>query len=179
MRGLFAAMTAVLPWVALAASAALAGDPPAAVVAEYTRRVQPLLFNRCATGGCHGGTDAGSLHLSRRDFTGRITRDITLGNMEAILAACGPERSPAALIATISGRHPTSATSPRELAQPLSTRERAILESWLTAALAADVAGLPAMTASQPANRFQKLLDNAANPPPLPPPQQPQGVILK
>jgi hypothetical protein len=35
------------------------------------------------------------------------------------------------------------------------------------------------MTASQPANRFQKLLDDAANPPPLPPPQQPQGVILK
>ncbi len=179
MRCSFAAMAALLPWAAVAAPAALAGDPPAAVVADYTRRVQPLLFNRCATGGCHGGPDAGSLHFSRRDFTGRITREITLGNMEAILAACGPERSAATLIATISGRHPTSATSPRELAQPLSTRERAILESWLTTALAADVAGLPTMTASQPANRFRKLLDDAANPPPLPPPQPPQGVILK
>ena len=137
-----------------------------------------MLFNRCGT-GCHGGSEAGSFHLIRRDFTGRITREITLTNIEAVLTACGPERAPATLIATISDRHPKSATSPRELAEPLSPRERAILEGWLNAAFAAEAAATTQATAGRQANRFQQLLDNAANPPPLPPPQQPQGVILK
>jgi hypothetical protein len=161
------------------ASVTQAGEPPPPVVAEFTRRVQPLVFNRCATGGCHGGPDAGSLHLVRRDFTGRITREITLANIEALLAACGPERSPAALIATISGRHPESAQTPRELAQPLSPRERALLEGWLTRALTAATFGSTTATAARPPSRFQKLLDEAANPPQLPQPQEPQGVILK
>jgi hypothetical protein len=160
-------------------STASAAEPPPPVVAEFTRRVQPLVFNRCATGGCHGGPDAGGLHLVRRDFTGRITREITLANIEALLAACGPERSPAALIATISGRHPESAQTPRELAQPLSPRERALLEGWLTRALTAATFGSATTTAARPTSRFQKLLDEAANPPQLPPPQEPQGVILK
>ena len=169
-------------WLAgalLTASVIHAGEPPAPVVTEFTRRVQPLVFNRCATGGCHGGPDAGSPQLVRRDFTGRITREITLANIEALLAACGPERSPAAVITTISGRHPESASSPRELAQPLSPRERAILEGWLARALTATTFGPATETASQPASRFQNLLEEAANPLPLPPPQEPQGVILK
>jgi hypothetical protein len=163
----------------LSASVTNAGELPPQVVAEFTRRVQPLVFNRCATGGCHGGPDAGSLHLVRRDFTGRITREITLANLEALLAACGPERSPAALIATISGRHPESARSPRELAPPLTPRERALLEGWLTSALTAATFGSATATAAQPPSRFQRLLEEAANPPQLPPPREPQGVILK
>lgn len=178
MRGLVFLAATLAACTVFAASPAQASDPPPAVVADFTRVVQPLLFNRCAT-GCHGGPDAGGFSLVRRDFTGRITREITLANIEAVMAACGPERSPASLIATISGRHPKSATSPRDLAQPLSPRERAILEGWLTAAMKADRTNATTAPAGQPANRFQRLLDNAANPPQLPPPQQPQGVILK
>ena len=171
-------LTGLVACTVFAVSPGQASDPPPAVVADFTRVVQPLLFNRCAT-GCHGGPDAGGFSLVRRDFTGRITREITLANIEALMAACGPERSPASLITTISGRHPKSATSPRDLAQPLSPRERATLEGWLTAAFAAEGPNATTAQAGQPANRFQRLLDNAANPPPLPPPQQPQGVILK
>lgn len=177
MRGVVFLAAVLMPYAVFGGAVARASDPPPAVVADFTRHVQPLLFNRCATGGCHGGPDAGSLQLVRRDFTGRITREITLGNMESILAACGPERSPASLIATISGRHPMSATSPRHVAQPLSPRERAILEGWLTAAFTSQASGTA--TASRPVNRLRKMLDDAANPPEFPPPQEPHGVILK
>jgi hypothetical protein len=178
MRNRFSLTAVMALCVVLPGRVAQASEPSPALVANFTRVVQPLLFNRCGT-GCHGGPDAGSFHLIRRDFTGRITREITLANIEALMAACGPERSPAPLIATISGRHPKSATSPRKLAEPLSPRERAILEGWLTAAFAADAAAATQAAAGQPANRFRQLLDNAANPPPLPPPLPPQGVILK
>lgn len=178
MRGMFLLAAVLVPGMTFAGRVAEASDPPPALVADFTRRVQPLLFNRCGT-GCHGGSEAGSFHLIRRDFTGRITREITLANLASLMAACGPERSPAPLIATISGRHPKSATSPRELAEPLTPRERAILEGWLTAAFAAEAAATTQAAAGRQANRFRQLLDNAANPPPLPPPQQPQGVILK
>ena len=141
--------------------------------------MQPLLLNRCATGGCHGGNDAGSLTFIRHDFTGRITRDITLANLEAVLRCCGPERSPTSLITTVSGRHPASATTPRERPQPITPRERATLEHWLSRALAANTFGTTASAAPAPRSRLQSLLDTKANPPALPPPQEPQGLILK
>jgi hypothetical protein len=39
--------------------------------------------------------------------------------------------------------------------------------------------GKPAATAAVRPNRFRALLDAAANPPPLPPPQEPQGILLR
>lgn len=179
MRDVFLGAHVVLPWVLAATSAVAADAPPPAVVADFSRHVQPLLFNRCANGNCHGGADAGGLQLIRHDFTGRITRDITLGNLAMILAACGPEGSPASLIETISGRHPKSATSPRDRTEPLSPRERAVLERWLTSALDAHPEDHASRTPTRPLNRFQKLLDESANPPQLPPPPEPGGVILK
>lgn len=177
MRGLPIVALSLLACVTVALHRAAAAEPHPAVVADFSRRVQPLLLNRCATGGCHGSADAGGLQFTRRDFTGRITREITLANLEAVLAACGPERSPATLIATATARHPQSAASPRDVAQPLTPRERAILEGWLNTALASTTFG-PVVTA-RPPNRLRQLLDDAASPPPLPPPQQPQGLILK
>lgn len=171
--------------IAIAATAAggqasMAGaSPPGSTVADFTRRVQPLLMNRCASGACHGGTDAPAPRLDRGDVAGRIDRESTLANMDAILAACGPARDPAALVATISGRHPASAITPHQLATPLSPRERAILEGWLRSALTARTFAPPATAAGTPPNRFQKLLDTAANPPPLPPPEQPKGLRIE
>jgi hypothetical protein len=39
--------------------------------------------------------------------------------------------------------------------------------------------GKPAATAAVRPNRFRAMLDAAANPPPLPPPQEPQGILLR
>lgn len=164
--------------IATAGNAPAAAAPPTGVVTEFTRRVQPLLLNRCANGACHGGPDAAPLRLARGDAAGRIDREITLANMEAILAACGPGRDPATIITTISGRHPESARSPQRLAEPLTPRERATLEAWLNAAVTAHTFPAPA---AQPGghNRLQQLLDTAANPPPLPPPEEPRGIRIE
>jgi hypothetical protein len=129
-------------------------------------------------------------------------------------------------------QHPTAPASPQFVAAPLSPRERATLDQWLSAVRIAEhrtrdpavvqasaitpapapvaptepaatavpglqpvpsqpPANLPASAAVQtlpatpsvpvptaPVNRFKNLLDSAANPLPLPPPQQPQGVIF-
>lgn len=170
--------------ITLAAMAAggqswVAAAPPGSTVADFTRRVQPLLINRCANGACHGSPGSPAPRIERGDVAGRIDRTITLANMEAILAACGPVRDPATLVATISGRHPASATSPHQLATPLSPRERATLEGWLRTALTARTFAQPAAASSSGSNRFQKLLDTAANPPPLPPPEEPRGLRIE
>lgn len=166
--------------MSVAACAPAAAGPPSDTVTVFTRQVQPLLLNKCAMGACHGGPDAGDLRLIRGDVAGRIDRAITLANMNAILRACGPQRDPATLLTTISGRHPASATAPHRLSQPLSPRERAVLEDWLTSALTTHTfAGANATPPPKPANRLQKLLDTAANPPALPPPEEPQGLLLK
>lgn len=180
MRGRPVAAFAVLACVGLPTIPGFATEPRPEVVAGFSRHVQPLLLNRCATGGCHGGPDVGNLRLVHRDFAGRITREITLGNIEAILSACGSPPAAENLMASVSGRHPRSATSPRAIARPLSPRERAVLKGWLTTALTTGGAsdGEPAI-ASRPPNRLQKLLDEAANPPALPPPEEPRGLILK
>lgn len=169
----------VMLGAALAACGRAADAAPPASVADFTRRVQPLLLNRCATGACHGGPESPAPRLLRGDAAGRIDREITLANMDAILAACGPARDPATMITTISERHPASAASTHELAAPLSPRERATLENWLRSTLTAQTFAAPATATPAAPNRLQKLLDTAANPPALPPPQGPQGVILK
>jgi hypothetical protein len=180
MRGRPVAVLAVLAGLGLPTMPGFAMEPRPEVVADFARRVQPLLLNRCATGGCHGGHDAGGLRLVHQDFTGRISREITLGNIAAILAACGSPPSPANLAESAGGRHPRSATSPRDTARPLSPREWAVLKGWLTAALTTDApSGSEPANTSRPPNRLRKLLDEAANPPPLPPPEEPRGLILR
>jgi hypothetical protein len=164
--------------ISVAAHARVVAAPPAASVAEFTRRVQPLLLNRCANGACHGGAEAAAPRFVRGDVAGRIDREITLANMDAILAACGSGRDPAAVITTISGRHPHSARSPHARAEPLTPRERATLESWLRSALTAHTFAAPAAPPAPP-SRLQKLLDAAANPLPLPPPEEPRGIRLE
>jgi hypothetical protein len=70
---------------------------------------------------------------------------------------------------------------------PLTTAERATLEQWLMAATGRrDLEAsrpktpgpAPQASAAPLPNRFRAMLDAAANPAPLPPPQEPQGIIL-
>ncbi|MFM1997849.1 MAG: hypothetical protein RLZZ111_2236 [Planctomycetota bacterium] len=190
-----------LGWIGVAVAAAIgvgpaaqAGDLPPQLMTRFTRQVQPLILNKCAAGACHGGPTAHTPAFNRGDVRGQIDRSVTLANIETLLAALGPSRSPASLLATISARHPASATGSSLVMTPLTTAERAGLEQWLTAAagrpeaIAARQPSPPPSTArpnaatatptQSPVNRFRAMLDTAANPPTLPPPQAPQGLIL-
>jgi hypothetical protein len=164
--------------------AAQAGDLPPQLMTRFTRQVQPLILNKCAAGACHGGPTAHTPAFNRGDVRGQIDRSVTLANIETLLASLGPSRSPTSLLSTISARHPASATGSSLVMTPLTTAERATLEQWLTAAagrpeaIAARPGAATATPPQPPVNRFRAMLDTAANPPTLPPPQAPQGLIL-
>jgi len=174
------------------AARADSGLPPE-IVGGFTRTVQPLLINKCGQGACHGGPAATAFRLRRIPGGRSPDRPTTLDNLAAFLAAVGPDRDPAPLVTSLAARHPVSAGRNALTATPLTARERISLEHWLVAVRAVEVPGsrhvadsavvpasatVPATPGAAPQpNRFQALLDAAANPPEFPPPQEPQGVI--
>ena len=163
-----------------------AADLPPHLMARFTKHVQPLILNKCAAGACHGGPSAHAPHFNRGDVSGRIDRGVTLANVETLFRAIGKEGDSTPFLTTISARHPASSTSTSLIMAPLTTAERATLEQWLNAATGRrDLAGPRPTSPSAPQasvvptpNRFRAMLDAAANPAPLPPPQEPQGIIL-
>jgi len=174
----------------MAALPARAAEMPPHLVATFTRQVQPLLLNKCAAGACHGGQAAPALKLQRGFGGGSLDRTTTLANLDSFLGAIGTDRDPRSLVATLAVRHPASAAPRAAIAAPLSARERITLETWLAAVRSFDPPRRfdPAVTpasatfpepAPTPPNRFRALLDAAANPSPLPPPQEPPGIIFK
>ena len=180
--------------VAASAGPLFAAEVPPELVANFTRRVQPLLLNKCAAGACHGGPAAHEPRFHRADVRGAVDRAGTLTNLETLLEMLGPEADAQRLVTTLSGPHPGPTPTKRLAMTPLTPRERATLESWIVAYRAArplpthaaaarrDAEVRPAAyeepaTPARP-NRFRDLLEAAANPPPLPPPQEPQGLIL-
>jgi len=188
-RLLRAGRTAVVATVAIAAmpSIAPAADLHPNLMARFTKHVQPLLLNKCAAGACHGGPSAHAPHFNRGDVSGRIDRGVTLANIETLFRATGQNGTATPFLTTISARHPASATSTSLTMKPLTTAERATLEQWLVAAtgdrdLVASPPATPNTTtqslATPTPNRFRAMLDAAANPAPLPPPQEPHGIIL-
>ncbi len=164
-----------------------AADLPPQLMARFTKHVQPLVLNKCAAGACHGGPSAHAPHFNRGDVSGKIDRGVTLANVETLFRVIGKEGNATPFLTTISARHPASSTATSLTMVPLTTAERATLEQWLSAAtgrrdLEASRSTTPS-TATQAAaiptpNRFRAMLDAAANPLPLPPPQEPQGIIL-
>ena len=162
-----------------------AADLPPQLMARFTKHVQPLILNKCAAGACHGGPTAHEPHFNRGDVSGRIDRGVTLANVETLFRSIGKEGNATQFLTTISARHPASSTS--LTMAPLTTAERATLEQWLIAAtgrrdLEASRPKTPATatqaSATHTPNRFRAMLDAAANPAVLPPPQEPQGIIL-
>ncbi len=160
---------------------------PPDVVADFTRRVQPLVLNRCAAGACHGGPECPKPQFIRPDVRGGIDRRSTQANLQALLTAIGPERTDAKLAALLAAGHPAKPTSPRLVAAPLSPQERLNLGRWLGGVRLAEARTIrdPAVqqaSASQqplaPPNRFKAMLEAAANPPEFPPPEEPKGVIF-
>lgn len=237
----------------LAAAPATATDLPPALVADFTRQVQPLLLNKCAAGACHGGPSAPPPRLMRAGVSGQFDRNTTLANMAALDDAIRQSGSHRGFLTTISGRHPAEAGSSRLTLSPLTPAERSVLDRWLSASAErrgpprllpaqpeperlataapeaaaatppappdkkpsargdvepaaatvpaespveptaprpkpaaamksgaspeASAAARPATAAPRP-NRFRALIDRASNPPPLPPPEKPRGVLL-
>lgn len=161
-----------------------AADLPPQLMARFTRHVQPLVLNKCAAGACHGGPSSHAPHFNRGDVSGRIDRGVTLANIETLFRLIGRSGNASPLLTTISARHPASSTSTSLIMTPLTTTERASLEQWLIAAAgnrnlqAATPSTATRASAAPPPNRFRAMLDAAANPAPLPPPQEPQGIIL-
>lgn len=167
---------------------ALATDLSPLVVGGFTRRIQPLLINSCAAGACHGGDHAPAFRLQRAVGRSTIDRTTTLANLQAFLDAVGPQRDPHLLVELLSRRHPGSADPGTLTARPLSGQQRATLETWLRQVRSEEqrrpdgeavrlVSGGTTTTPARP-NRFRDLLDAATNPPELPPPQQPRGIIF-
>ena len=165
-----------------------ATDLPAPVVASFTRTVQPLLLNKCAAGACHGGPESPSPALTRVDLPANATRTTTLANLRAFLEVLGPSRSAPRFFLRVTDAHAGLPLGRLQQQVEFSTRERSTIHSWLTLVRAAEkplhdgkvvqaAATLPAGPAQ--GNRFRDLLDAAANPPALPPPEEPRGLILK
>lgn len=165
------------------------------LVGSFTSGIQPLLLNRCAAGKCHGGSDTAAPQLRRQSLRGNISREMTLANIEALTGTVLPDYDPRRLLGPASIPHGGGTQPP--LTQPQLQR----LAIWLDAALAqratwgrveqasfespvpapARTAAPPTAAGNAPAtletNRFQQMLNDAANPEPLPPPQEPQGLI--
>jgi len=177
------------------ATPAAAPAPPAAldlpphVVADFTRRVQPLVLNRCASGACHGSPTGPAPRFTRSDPRGGIDHRTTQANLRAFLSAVGPEGELTKVATLLAAGHPAKPASPRLVAAPLSPQERVSLERWLAgvrqtgrgpiADPAVQQATATVPVAQPPApNRFKALLDTAANPPQFPPPEEPKGVIF-
>jgi hypothetical protein len=47
----------------------------------FTVRVQPILFNSCATAACHGGNKGGAYHVQRPAHTGQPSAPLTRNNL--------------------------------------------------------------------------------------------------
>lgn len=186
---IFPEVKPAVPAVTPAPPAAL--DLPPHVVADFTRRVQPLVLNRCASGACHGSPTGPAPRFTRSDPRGGIDHRTTQANLRAFLSAVGPEGEVTKLATLLAAGHPAKPASPRLVAAPLSPQERISLERWLAGVRqsgrgpiddfavqpAAATVTAPTAPAREP-NRFKALLETAANPPELPPPQEPRGVIF-
>jgi hypothetical protein len=201
MRRLAAASAAALAFsgimsAATNTTAARAADTSPQLVALFTTKVQPLILNKCAAGACHGGPSAHAPRFHRGDIAGPIDRGSTLANIESLTDVVGPHGDLSAFLATISRRHPAGAAATSLQLTPLTPQERATLERWLAAATGttagseatargltakpptASVAGATQPVVAPRPNRFRAMLEAAANPLPLPAPQEPQGIIL-
>jgi hypothetical protein len=75
------------------------GLPPG-TVENFTNTVQPLLLNRCATGGCHGPAAENRLRLERIPGGRPPTRSITHRNLKAVLECVDREDPAASLLLT-------------------------------------------------------------------------------
>jgi hypothetical protein len=112
---------------------AYADDPEikAVTLSSFTRFIQPLLLNHCATGACHGGNTAAAPRLRRGPVRGLAHQSTTLANLQSITAAVNDAGGSQAFLHQVVTGHEQANSLRRGSFKPLSTRERQLLETWL------------------------------------------------
>jgi len=197
---LFAGVLVSLAGAARSAPPDVAADPRG--LASFTRVIQPLLLNRCAAGACHGGRQSPEPQFTRGPARGMIGRPTTLANLKQLTAAAQQAGTHADFFQTVLTRHADEPGLGRPTAGLLTTGERQLLATWLAAfaspppdrsgrsgQIADDGTGLTVYPAgfdqsagpsreNRGPNRLQTLLEEAANPPQLPPPRVTKGLDL-
>ena len=106
-------------------------DIPQTALAEFTRQVQPLLLNTCATANCHDRVQPGKMLLSRPFYGSAFNKRLTERNLAAVLEHVNfvdPKASP--LLGTIARPH---GSAPRAIfgADALDRQHARKLTSWI------------------------------------------------
>lgn len=70
-------------------------------MAQFSRTIQPILLNNCATGGCHVGTGREKMRLNRNGLTGKAGRRVTQRNLQAAMEWITPNRPDYSPLVTI------------------------------------------------------------------------------
>lgn len=122
---------------------------PRELVVTYTKRIQPLLINRCGQAGCHGGASMAVWQLEHFGSSNRLPASFTRQNLGGLLQWIHHEQADASPLMV-------RATEPhggRETA-PLSPREEDLQQSlrgWITAMVQRHTAARGGAFASTPA----------------------------
>ncbi len=171
-------------------------DP--AILESFTRVIQPLILNRCAAGACHGGSQGAEPKLLRAPFQGQANQRTTLKNLYSITASVQGKYSDRTFLSKILNHH--GKNKKQSVTKDLLTkREQELFTTWVTAfpqnpyprsrqAIPLTKSrGVKQASLEQPQqrqavtyqqNRFRLLLEQANNPPQLPPPRATPGLRL-
>lgn len=97
-------------------------------VEQFTTTVQPLLLNRCSTGGCHGSRTGSPFRLIRPPFGRELQRPFTQRNLHAVLQAIDNQDSSSRSFAQALHPH-----GPDKRADPnLTESQMEQIRSWMT-----------------------------------------------
>ena len=172
-------------------------DP--AILGSFTRVIQPLVLNRCATGACHGGSQGAEPKLLRAPIQGQANQRTTLTNLHSITVSVQHKSSDRTFLSKILNHHgkKKKQSATKDL---LTVHEQELFITWLTlfsqneqqqsqqAIPLPQSQGLKQASFEQPQqrqpmthqqNRFRVLLEQAKNPPQLPPPRPTPGLRLE
>ncbi len=123
--------TAPLPSPRRIVDEAAGPDIPAAAVADFTRRIQPLLMNSCATATCHGRAAENAFVLSQPLRGLHFTKRLTDRNLQSVLRQISfvtAEASPLLRMAESAHADLTAAPLPDQAAE-----QRDSLRAWIGA----------------------------------------------
>jgi hypothetical protein len=133
------------PPVAAAASTLTPARLSDAALERFTRNVQPVLVNNCATAGCHQLGGAQQFQLDRALIHGMANRRSTMNNLTATLALIDHERPQLSPLLTV----PRTAHGgmKRPVFGPHQDALVVLLQEWVaTVTAGADQQALPTMT---------------------------------
>lgn len=134
---------------------AYADDPEidAVTLSSFTRFIQPLLLNHCATGACHGGNTAAAPRLRRGPVRGLAHQPTTLANLQSITTAVNDAGGSQAFLHQVVTDHEQVDGFRRGSFKPLSAHERELLETWLALSMPSSDSHTSATQQTVPTNK--------------------------